>query len=248
MKLLARLTLALTLQFSTLAMMAQTAPVKGEVPLDNWGVIGDKAGKWTPAQAEGRVTFSGEGFGDKGKLPAAFFPKTELKQGQTLELSAKIFFTGVSGTGNFRFGLFLKRSKDHARGWLGYCAFAGLEKNFPNGGLYARMQGNDTTFDSVDESNPEAAPRLLSNAKGAIQNIRNGAYHLTMSLKRTGKEIECTARLVSEGEAAIPAVEYAAIDSQPATYAFDTLGFSTRQVLSVDVLEFSDVKLSLKGD
>jgi hypothetical protein len=40
-------------------------------------------------------------------------------------------------------------------------------------------------------------------------------------------------------------VEYSAIDQQPGTYVFDTLGFNSRQVLSADVLEFSEVSVTI---
>lgn len=235
----------LSASFTLLALPAQGAEAVSSLPLSGWGVVGDRAGKWTPTEAEGRVVFSAEGFGEKGKFPAASFPKTELRDGQKLELSAKVAFKGVSGTGNFRFGIFLKRSKDHARGWLGYCAIAGLEKSLPTGGLYARLPGNESTFDSLQDEKPETSPRLLAQASGSIQNIRNETYRLTMVLIRTGKDIACTARLVSVVEGAYPAVEYSALDQQPGTYVFDTLGFNSRQVLSADVLEFSEVSVTI---
>ena len=39
-----------------------------------------------------------------------YFTKTELVEGSTLELNAKVTFAGVSGMGNFRYGIFQKRN------------------------------------------------------------------------------------------------------------------------------------------
>ena len=97
------------------------------LPLSGWALIGAKDQTLGPKEEGGKVSFGGEGFGAKGKSMAAFFPKTELGVGQTLRFKAAVRFTGVAGTGHFRYGIFQKRSKDHSRKWLGYCAYAGLD-------------------------------------------------------------------------------------------------------------------------
>jgi hypothetical protein len=51
--------------------------------------------------------------------------------------------------------------------------------------------------------------------------------------------------LVPAVEGAYPAVEYSALDKEPGTYVFDTLGFNSRQVLSADILEFSEVSVTI---
>ena len=95
--------------------------VAGEIdlPVAGWCVVGAKDQKFGPKEEAGKIIFGGEGFGSKGKNLAAFFPPTEIGEGQTLKMKLNVRFAGVAGTGNFRYGIFKKRSKEHSRGRAG---------------------------------------------------------------------------------------------------------------------------------
>lgn len=214
-----------------------SAPALGNViPLAGWMIISDKTKAFGPKEEAGTITFTGAGFGDKGKNGAVYFAKTELIEGSTLELNAKVTFVGVSGMGNFRYGIFQKRSKDHARGWLGYCAYAGIDKKFPKGGLFASEAGNDANFDS-------ATARTLGESLGAFKNIKDGSYNLTMEMTRSGTTIATKTSLAPEADPSSPVEQYSVTDSTPSTFTFDAFGFSTHQVLSADSIQFSNVSL-----
>ena len=128
---------------------APVASAGTDLPVSGWCVVGSKDTKFGPTEEGGKVVFGGEGFGAKGRNLAAYFPATELGEGQTLELKGTVRLMGVAGTGNFRYGLFKKRSRDHSRGWLGYCAYAGFDKAFPSGALLARLKDNDADFSGM---------------------------------------------------------------------------------------------------
>jgi hypothetical protein len=232
-------TLSVNAQTPAKAAPASTtaAPALGnDIPLAGWMIIGDKTKAFGPKEEAGTITFTGAGFGDKGKNGAVYFTKTELVEGSTIELNAKVTFVGVSGMGNFRYGIFQKRSKDHSRGWLGYCAYAGIDKKFPKGGLFASEAGNDANFDS-------ATARTLGESLGAFKNIKDGSYNLTMEMTRTGTSIEAKSTLTPDLSPSTPALQYTVTDSAPTTFEFDAFGFSTHQVLSADSIQFSNVTL-----
>jgi len=213
-------------------------PADAGVAISEWMVVGDKVKAFGPQQDGGHITFTGPGFGDKGKNEAAFFPKIEMAEGETLDLSAKVTFTGVSGMGNFRFGIYQKRSKDHSRGWLGYTAYAGIDKKFPKGGLFASEPGNEEGYD-------KATPRVLGESIGPFRNIKDGTYLISMTLKLANGQIECHASMSPESTPGVAVVEYSGVDSQPATTMFDALGFSTHELLSADTFELNDVAVKL---
>jgi len=213
-------------------------PADAGVAISEWMVIGDKTKAFGPQQDGGHITFTGPGFGDKGKNEAAFFPKIEMAEGDTLELSAKVTFTGVSGMGNFRFGVYQKRSKDHSRGWLGYTAYTGIDKKFPKGGLFASEPGNDEGYD-------KATTRVLGESTVSLRNIKDGPYLLSMTLKLANGQMECHAMMVPEATPGVAIADYSGVDNQPATLAFDALGFSTHELLSADTFELSDVSVKL---
>ena len=232
-------TLSVNAQSPAKAAPASTtaAPALGnDIPLAGWMIIGDKTKAFGPKEEAGTITFTGAGFGDKGKNGAVYFTKTELVEGSAIELNAKVTFVGVSGMGNFRYGIFQKRSKDHSRGWLGYCAYAGIDKKFPKGGLFASEAGNDANFDS-------ATARTLGESLGAFKNIKDGSYNLTMEMTRSGAAIATKTSLSPEADPSSPVEEYSVTDSTPSTFAFDAFGFSTHQVLSADSIQFSNVSL-----
>lgn len=223
---------------ATLPAFSQTPSGADALPVTGWTVIGDKSKAYGPKEESGAILFAGSGFGDKGKTMAAVFPKTTLDDGQALELNAKVTFTGVSGMGNFRFGVFKRRSLDHPRGWLGYCAYAGIDKRFPKGGLYGSQPENDTNFDASNA-------KLLGEATGAFRNIKDGSYNITMRLSKVSAGIECVATMSPVDDPSKPVMEYTAMDDAPATLQFDSLGFSTHQLLSTDSFELKDVVLQV---
>jgi len=221
-----------------LPVSSSAQPADAGVAISEWMVIGDKAKAFGPQQDGGHITFSGPGFGDKGKNEAAFFPKIEMAEGETLELSAKVTLTGVSGMGNFRFGIYQKRSKDHSRGWLGYTAYAGIDKKFPKGGLFASEPGNEEGYD-------KATTRVLGESISPFRNIKDGPYLISMTLKLTNGQMECRASMSPEATPGVAIADYSGVDSQPATTMFDALGFSTHELLSADTFELSDVAVKL---
>jgi hypothetical protein len=208
------------------------------IVVSGWTVIGDKTQAFGPNEDGEKIAFSGTGFGDKGKNEAAFFPKTELAIGESLELNAKVTFSGVSGMGNFRFGIYQKRSKDHPRGWMGYTAYAGVDKKFPKGGLFASEAENDINFDT-------ATNRVLGESQVPFKNIKDGTYLLNMKLTRSNEGIACEATMTVDGDPNAVLLQYTGSDLTPATTSFDALGFSTHQLLSADSISFSEVSVNL---
>ena len=229
--------------------MAQTVSSSPgvDLPVTGWMVVGGKDQKFGPKEEGGKILFSGEGFGAKGKSLAAFFPSTELGEGQTLRLKTSVRFAGVAGTGNFRFGLFKKRSRDHSRGWLGYCAYAGFDKAFPKGALLARLPGNDGDFSGMKGAKGEDAARNLGESMAGSKTMKDGVYVLEMAVKKSGGAMEIEASLDGAGDVPMTMVRYSAKDSEPATSSFDTIGFNSHEVLSADSVEFSDVSVTLQG-
>lgn len=226
---------------------APVASAGTDLPVSGWCVVGSKDTKFGPTEEGGKVVFGGEGFGAKGRNLAAYFPATELGEGQTLELKGTVRLMGVAGTGNFRYGLFKKRSRDHSRGWLGYCAYAGFDKAFPSGALLARLKDNDADFSGMKGAKGEAAARDLGPSITGSKTMKDGAYVLVLKLKRSGGAIEIESTLDGAGDVPTPMVRYSAKDSEPATTQFDAVGFVTHEVLSTDSIEFSDVSLNLIG-
>ena len=218
-----------------------------DLPVSGWCVVGSKDMKFGPKEEGGKIIFTGEGFGAKGRNLAAFFPATEIGEGQTLKMKANVRFMGVAGTGNFRYGLFRKLSRDHSRGWLGYCAYAGFDKAFPKGALLARFPGNDGDFSGMKGAKGEAVARDLGPSITGSKTMKDGAYVLVLKLKRSGGAIEIESTLDGAGDVPTPMVRYSAKDSEPATTQFDAVGFVTHEVLSTDSIEFSDISVQLQG-
>ena len=225
------------------------APALASKPLaiSGWAVIGDKAKAFGPKEEGGKILFTGADFGKKGKTIAGYFEKTILGEGQTLSFKGNIQFAGVGTVGAFRYGIFQKRSKDHNRGWLGYCFYAGFRPDMPKGNLLARLAENNGSFDGLKDDKGAETARSLGEAIAGPKSIKDGLYTLTIDVKKSGANMEVKSMLVSELDPTVPAVSYSGIDNQPATPCFDALGFVTHEVLSVDSVEFSDVSLNLVG-
>jgi len=226
------------------------APVTSQgvsLPLTGWALIGAKDQTLGPKEEGGKVSFGGEGFGAKGKSMAAFFPKTELGVGQTLRFKALVRFTGVAGTGHFRYGIFQKHSKDHSRKWLGYCAYVGLDKAFPKGNLLARLPGNDGDFSGMKGSKGEEVARILGESAIGVKSIKDGGYLILMELKRDATGVEVKATMDSSADLPVQMVSYLTKDDQPATTTFDAIGFVTHEALSTDSIELSDISVQLQG-
>jgi hypothetical protein len=224
------------------------APVAGPttktLAVTGWCAIGNKT--FVPKEEGGKILFTEPDFGKKGKCLAAYFDKTDLADGQTLKFKANLRFTGVSSTGNFRYGIFKKRSKDHSRGWLGYCAYAGFDINFPKGNLIARLPENDGAFDGVRDGEDRPTALVIGVTSAGPKALKDGVYVMEMAIHRVGANLECTASMAPQGQSGTPAVKYSGKDERPATMSFDALGFVTHQVLSADSLEFSEVSVTLE--
>lgn len=219
---------------------------ESNIPVTGWCVVGAKDPKFGPKEESGKIIFGGEGFGAKGRNLAGFFPATEIGEGQTLKMKLNVRFTGVAGTGNFRYGLFKKRSTDHSRGWLGYCAYAGFDKAFPSGALLARLAENDADFSGMKDAKGQEAARNLGPSVTGSKTIKEGAYVVVLSLKKTGGAIQIESSMDGAGAVPTPMVRYSAKDSQPVTSSFDAVGFVTHEVLSSDSIEFSEVSVGLE--
>ena len=227
-----------------LAATPAVAPNSKTLAVTGWSAIGNKT--FVPKEEGGKILFTEPDFGKKGKSLAAYFDKTDLADGQTLKFKANLRFTGVSSTGNFRYGIFKKRSKDHSRGWLGYCAYAGFDKNFPKGNLIARLPENDGAFDGVRDGEDRPTALVIGVTSAGPKTLKDGVYVMEMAIHRAEANLECTASMAPQGEMGNPAVKYSGKDEKPATMSFDALGFVTHQVLSADSLEFSEVSVTLE--
>jgi hypothetical protein len=232
---------------STLASVAAPAVNFKPLAISGWAVIGDKTKAFGPKEEGGKIIFSGADFGKKGKSFAGYFEKTILGDGQTLSFKSNIQFAGVNMVGAFRYGIFQKRSKDHNRGWLGYCFYAGFRPDMPKGMLLARLLENNGSFDGLKDDKGADTARSLGEAISGPKTIKDGLYTLTIDVKKSGVNMEVKSMLVSELDPTIPAVSYSGIDNQPATPCFDALGFVTHEVLSADSIEFNNVSLNLVG-
>ena len=219
-------------------------PTTKTLAVTGWCAIGNKT--FVPKEEGGKILFTEPDFGKKGKSLAAYFDKTDLADGQTLRFKANLRFAGVSSTGNFRYGIFKKRSKDHSRGWLGYCAYAGFDKNFPQGNLIARLPENDGAFDGVRDGEDRPTALVIGVTSAGPKTLKDGVYVMEMAIHRAGANLECTASMAPLGELGSPAIKYSGKDEKPATMSFDALGFVTHQVLSADSLEFSEVSVTLE--
>jgi hypothetical protein len=217
-----------------------------DLPVSGWCVMGAKDMKFGPKEEGGKIIFTGEGFGAKGHHLAAFFPLTEIGEGQTLKMRANVRFVGVATVGSFRYGLFRKLSRDHSLGWLGYCAYAGFNQFWPKGALLARFPGNNGYWDVGKDLKGQEAARILGDSLTGINAVRDGAYVVVWSLKKSGGAIEIESSM-DGADVPTPMVRYSAKDSTPATSSFDALGFMIHKVLSTDSIEFSDISLKLQG-
>lgn len=214
------------------------------MPLSDWVCIGDKEKKFGPTERGGVIEFSGESFGDKGRGIAAFFPETTLSEGQSLTVSARITFTGVHYFGTFKFGLFQSASRTKDIGWVGYCAFAGSDKFFPKGGLFASDVGNTKYFGSQTEKiiAESTTPQRTSKDERFLFNIKDEDYLIQMSLTLLrGNKIACKFEMAPESSPNSLLVSYDGLDDAPSTTTFDALGFAFHQGLSTDSVQFRDV-------
>ena len=231
----------------TPAVAPAAAPASRALTISGWSVFGDKNKAFGPKEEGGKILFSGADFGKKGKALAGYFEKTILGDGQTLSFKSNVQFAGVSSVGAFRYGIFQKRSRDHTRGWLGYCFYAGFRPDMPKGNVLARLLENNGPFDGVKDDQGVETARSLGEAISGPKSIKDGVYTLTIDVKKVGANMEVKSTMVSQLDPSTPVVSYAATDSQPATPSFDAVGFVTHEVLSADSIEFSDVSLNLVG-
>lgn len=232
---------------STPASVAAPTVTSKPLAISGWAVIGDKTKAFGPKEEGGKILFTGADFGKKGKSFAGYFEKTILGDGQTLSFKSNVQFAGVNTVGAFRYGIFQKRSRDHNRGWLGYCFYAGFRPDMPKGMLLTRLPENNGSFDGLKDDKGADTARSLGEAIAGPKSIKDGLYTLTIDVKKSGANMEVKSMLVSELDPTVPAVSYSGVDNQPATPCFDALGFVTHEVLSVDSIEFSNVSLNLVG-
>jgi len=230
------------------ATTAPAAPTASKaITISGWSVFGDKTKAFGPKEEGGKILFSGADFGKKGKAFAGYFDKTILSEGQTLSFKSNIQFTGVSTVGAFRYGIFQKRSRDHSRGWLGYCFYAGFRPDMPKGNVLARLPENMGAFDGLKDDKGMDTARSIGEAVSGPKSIKDGVYTLTIDVKKVGANMEVKSSMISQLDPTAPVVSYVATDTQPATPSFDAVGFVTHEVLSADSVEFSDVSLNLVG-
>jgi hypothetical protein len=225
---------------------ASASPTRMSV--SDWMCMGDNDKKFGPADSGDAIVFSGEGFGDKGRSVAAFFPETTLSEGQSLTVSARITFTGVHYFGTFKFGLFQSASRTKDAGWVGYCAFAGSDKFFPKGGLFASEPGNKNYFGAATEHiiAESTTPQRKSKDERFLFNVKDEEYLIQMSLTLlSGNKIACKFEMAPESNPANLLVSYEGVDDASSTTTFDALGFAFHQVLSPDSVEFRDVAVEV---
>jgi hypothetical protein len=112
--------------------------------------------------------------------------------------------------------------------------------------LLARFPGNNGYFDGDKDPKGQEAARILGDSLTPINAVRDGAYVVVWSLKKSGGAIEIESS-IDGADVPTPMVRYSAKDSTPATSSFDALGFIIHTVLSTDSIEFSDISLKLQG-
>jgi hypothetical protein len=221
---------------------ANTAPEDTRLPLSDWMNMGDE--KFGPTENSGAIVFSGERFAEKGRGIAAFFSETALSEGKPLTVTARVTFSGVLYFGLFKFGLFQSASRTKDLGWVGYCAFAGSDKFFPKGGLFASEAGNKKYFGSQTEKiiAESTTPQRSSKDERFLFNIKDEEYLVQMSLTLlSGNKIACKFEMAPESNPSNPIASYEGVDEAPSTTTFDALGFAFHQGLSTDSVEFRDV-------
>ena len=131
---------------------------------------------------------------------------------------------------------------------MGYCAFAGSEKFFPKGGLFASEAGNKKYFGSQTENiiAESTTPQRASKDERFLFNIKDEEYLLQMSLTQlSGNKIACKFEMAPESNPANLLVSYEGVDDASSTTTFDALGFAFHQVLSPDSVEFRDVAVEV---
>jgi len=221
---------------------ASASPTR--LPVSEWTCMGDQDKKFGPTVNGDAISFSGEGFQDKGRGIAAFFPETTLTEGQSLTVTARVTFSGVHSFGLFKFGIFQSASRTKDAGWVGYCAFAGSEKSFPKGGLFASEAGNKKYFGSQTENiiAESTTPQRASKDERFLFNVKDEEYLVQMSLTQlSGNKIACKFDMAPESNPNKPLASYEGVDETPGSTSFDALGFAFHQGLSTDSVEFRDV-------
>ena len=227
---------------------ASAAPTR--LPVSEWTCMGHEDKKFGPTVSGDAISFSGEGFQDKGRGIAAFFPETTLDEGQSLTVTARVTFSGVQSFGLFKFGIFQSVSRTKDAGWVGYCAFAGSEKFFPKGGLFASEAGNKNYFGSQTENiiAESTTPQRSSKDERFLFNIKEEEYFIQMSLTQlSGNKIACKFEMAPEKSPDEPLASYEGVDEAPSSTSFDALGFAFHQALSADSVEFRDVVVEVSS-
>jgi len=220
------------------------------LPVSDWMCMGDNNKKFGPTVSGDAISFSGEGFQDKGRGIAAFFPETTLTEGQSLTVTARVTFSGVHSFGLFKFGIFQSTSRTKVAGWVGYCAFAGSEKAFPKGGLFASEAGNKNYFSSPTENiiAESTTPQRTSKDERFLFNVKDEEYFIQMSLTQlSGNKIACKFKMAPEKSPDEPLASYEGVDERPSATCFDALGFPLHQALSADSVEFRDVVVEVSS-
>ena len=227
---------------------ASAAPTR--LPVSDWTCMGHEDKKFGPTVSGDAISFSGEGFQDKGRGIAAFFPETTLAEGQSLTVTARVTFSGVHSFGLFKFGIFQSASRTKDAGWVGYCAFAGSEKFFPKGGLFASEAGNKNYFGSPTENiiAESTTPQRSSKDERFLFNVKEEEYFIQMSLTQlSGNKIACKFEMAPEKSPDEPLASYEGVDEVPSATGFDALGFAFHQGLSTDSVEFRDVVVEVSS-
>ncbi len=225
---------------------AIAAPEPIRLPVADWTCMGDKEKKIGPTEGSDAMTFSGEGLG--GRSIAVFFPETTLTEGKSLTVTARVTFSGVFYFGSFKFGLFQSASRTKNDGWVGYCAFAGSDRFFPKGGLFASEAGNKKYFGAQTEKiiAESTTPERASKEERFLFNVKDAEYLVQMSLTLLiGNKIACKFEMAPENNPDNPIASYDGMDDAPSTTTFDALGFTSHPLLSPDSMEFRDVVVEL---
>jgi hypothetical protein len=99
----------------------------------------------------------------------------------------------------------------------------------------------------MKDAKAQETARNLGDSLTGVKTIKDGAYVVVLSLKKSGGAIEIESSMDGAGDVPTPMVRYSAKDSTPATSSFDALGFVTHEALSSDSVEFSEVTVKLQG-
>jgi len=173
-------------------------------------------------------------------LLSGCLPAIALADGESLAVSGVLTLGGVdkAPSHQFRFGIFQRGKNDSPNGWLGYVSTSASPEE--PGFILARAPGNKIAFQGAGGPG-EAATRNIFSSKLTSRPLRSGVYKFQMILARADRSLRVKVGLAEES--GTPLYTQETVDTEPATFTFDQVGFSFGPVIAVDSLVFQQMKV-----